>query len=123
MLSKLKEHIFLIDGLGALLSALLLVFISFYESIFGMPANIVHSLIPIPFIFSLYTLVCHFIQSTRWKILLKIIASANMLYCGLTLYLVYHYFASLTIIGLSYFILETVVILILSIFELKLSRN
>jgi len=121
--SKHIPQIFLVDGLGALLSFSLLVVLAQAESFFGMPQQILYRLLPLPVIFCIYSLSCYWLNPIRWKVFLSIIATANMLYCCLTLWLMYTYFHQLTIWGILYFLNEKLVVTTLSVFEFELVRR
>ncbi len=121
-----SEHpklIFLTDGLGALLSTFLLFALASFEGIFGMPKNVLYQLIPVTIVFTAYSLGTYFINPKNWKLYLTLIAVANILYCCLTLVLVFYYFDKLTAIGLAYFFVEILVIVFLSRIEIRLAYN
>jgi hypothetical protein len=108
-----NRNIFLIDGVGALLSAGLLLVLFQYESVFGMPKAVLKNLIPIGCVFAVYSLSCFVLRPNRWKLLLMIIALANLLYCVITVAAVIQHSDSLTLFGRIYFLLELLVILVL----------
>lgn len=110
-LASNPSKIFLMDGIGALLSGLLLVFlIAPFEEIFGMPQMVSYQLtIPI-WGFMMYSFSCYFLNLKHWKPFLKFIAFANFLYCCLTFCLIFIQFQSLTILGIAYFLSEIIVI-------------
>lgn len=114
---KIKK-VFLIDGIGALLSAVLLGFVlTSFEDVFGMPRNVLFGLSSIAAVFSIYSFSCYFFNFKNLQLKLKLITSANVLYCFLTAYLVFHFYDNLTTLGLLYFILEIIVIFTLVVFE------
>jgi hypothetical protein len=115
--------IFLIDGLGALLSSILLVAVAYFEDTFGISKNVLYQLVPVPIVFTTYSLCCYVVNPQHWRLYLRIIALANILYCCLTLGLVYYYWAALTAIGVAYFLGEIVVVALLSSIELALSSS
>jgi hypothetical protein len=115
--------IFLIDGLGALLSTLLLLVIAYFEGVFGMPKNALYGLVPVTTTFAVFSLGSYLLSPTNWKRYLALIAIANILYCCLTLALLLYFFRKLTTLGIAYFFIEIVVILLLSRIELRLACN
>ncbi len=127
------QQLFLIDGLGALLSAFLLgVVMVRWEPVFGMPPKVLYPLAAIAGVFALYSLSCHFFltqkgafaaQRLASKQALRGIAVANLLYCGLTLGLVVYYYPQLTVLGVAYFLLESFVVLNLVVVEPKASKH
>jgi len=126
-MSKLNQifkplWVFLIDGLGAAMSALLLLLLIVpFQSFFGFPSDAALKLSVLPFLFSIYSLTCYFTKPSS-TVFLKIIAVANILYCLLSLGLVLIYFAQLTIFGLLYFLVEKLIVVPLAIWEWKLSK-
>ena len=111
---------FLVDGLGALLTALMLGFVlTTFENVFGMPKRILYILALIAFSYSIYSFVCYLQIKTNWSPFLKGIAVANLLYCILTISLVIYLWSELTKIGLTYFFLEGMIIFSLVVVELR----
>lgn len=104
-------RIFLIDGCGAILSATCLgIIIPMFQELFGMPLQILHVLALIALVFAIYSITCYFLSVQNWKIFLKIIMTANALYCLFTAVLVVYYFPVVTLLGLTYFVMEMIVI-------------
>jgi hypothetical protein len=124
-LFKLKpKNLFLIDGLGALLTAFFLFVIlrTFYEY-FGMPQMILTYLSVIALIFSFYSLACFFLLDINWRPFLRIISIANLLYCILTFGLVIYHHQSITLLGITYFLAEIILVCGLVFVELKILRT
>lgn len=119
MLSNFKI-IFIIDGFGALLSAFMLgVVLVQFESLFGMPKESLYLLAFLPCLFALYDLFCYLKVKENAAFFLKGIALANLLYCCLSIALVYVHYKQLTNLGFAYFVLELLVILGLVSIQLK----
>ena len=114
--------IFLIDGLGALLSTLLLLLIARFEEVFGMPKDVLYWLVPVTTIFTTYSLGSYLLNPKAWKRFLIPMAIANILYCSLTLVLLVYHFERLTVFGIAYFFAEILLILLLSRIELGLTK-
>ncbi len=115
---------FLLDGLGALLSVFLLgVVLVKLESIVGMPKHTLYFLAGIPCVFALYDLVCYKLADKNWRTLLRIIAIGNLVYCFISIGLLIRHFHLLTNLGLIYFILEILVLIILVYLELKYASS
>ncbi len=114
------KKLFLIDSLGALLSAFLLgaVLVRF-ESAFGMPRKALNLLSIIACIFSIYSFMSYLLIKENWKPYLKIIAYANLIYCCLTIGFTLYFNSELTNWGLIYFLSEVAVIITLAIIEFK----
>lgn len=129
MLNKLinqisPKQLFLVDSIGALLTATMLgLVLPMFQEYFGMPVDTLHTLSIVAVCFFLYSLLCYISNPKRWKSFLKIIATANALYCCLTTTLVIYYHAQLTTIGWIYFIQEILIILTLVYIELRKVSN
>lgn len=103
--------IFLVDGAGALLTALFLGLIlpSFEES-FGMPRRVLYPLALVACFFAVYSLCCYFFIPRSHSIYLRAIMIANLLYCIASAILVIYFRERLTVLGLLYFSLEILVL-------------
>lgn len=117
------RSIFLTDGLGALMSTLLLLVLAYFEHIFGMPKHVLYKLAPVTAILITYSLGLYLLNPKDWKRYLAPLAIANILYSCLTIVLLLCYFNKLTGPGIAYFSLEVIVILLLSGIELRLIYN
>ncbi|MHA7059631.1 hypothetical protein ACWGOQ_0020565 [Aquimarina sp. M1] len=118
-LKKKPKQLFLIDGLGALLTLFFLIAMStIFQEYIGMPETALYFLAMIALIYTVYSFSCYYLLNPRnWKPLLKIIAFANLVYCFLTIGCTYHFYQSLTTLGLFYFILEILLVLVLIYLE------
>ena len=114
MLHKLAskpKRLFLIDSLGAFLTAFLLsTILPIWQQEFGMPQRVLLPLSIVAFVYALYSACCYFFVQKRWQLFLKIIAIANLLYCCVTILIVIVFFRDLTILGFTYFVVESIVI-------------
>ncbi|PJZ44283.1 hypothetical protein [Leptospira brenneri] len=117
------KYIFLIDGLGAILSAVLLSLVLplFIDSL-GMPLETLYILSILPVFYSVYSLLCYFLNPTQWKFYLRIIAFANFLYCIVTMVYLILNLEQTTIWGELYFVLEMIVVVSLASMEWKLAN-
>ncbi len=116
------KKLFLLDGIGALLSAFLLaVVLVRFESSFGMPTRALNILAVIACIFAAYSLLSYLLVKVTWQPYLRFIAFANLAYCCFTIGLVVYFKDELSGLGLIYFLAEVSVILVLARFELKVS--
>jgi hypothetical protein len=116
------RRMFLVDGLGALTSTLLLPVLAHWESFFGMPGAVLYRLMPIAAALTLYSLTCYALRPRRLKLYLYFIAAANLLYCGGTLGLLVFYFEKLTTWGVAYFLGEKIIVVTLAVVEIRLAR-
>lgn len=114
------QTLFLIDGLGALLSAFLLgIVLTYFESTFGMPHKVLYFLSAFACLFALYSFWNYWKFKENWKPYLRVIATVNLLYCLLTASLVIYFRQELTTWGCLYFLLEMMVIIGLVVLEFK----
>ena len=114
------KQLFLIDALGALVSALCLGFLLVrFESRFGMPKNVLYMLASIAIGFSINSVASWAFVKQSWRRSLRIIAIANLHYCCLTAILVLYYWQQLTAMGLTYFMIEVILVVLLSYSEFR----
>lgn len=118
----LPKKIFLIDGAGALLTALTLIFAPvLLPGIFGLPQANTLLLGSIAVCFAVYSLYNYIrFNPTRWKLLLRIIALANLAYCLLSLVMILYFYKQVTVIGWIYFTGEIAIIISLFLWEMNI---
>jgi len=118
------KQYFVVDGLGALVSAFMLgvVLVSF-ESFFGIPKQALYILAALPCFFTLYDLFCYLRVEKNLGRYLRIIAMVNIAYCCLSLGFAFYHFNSLTIWGWSYIIGEIIIVIALSIIEIRVANK
>lgn len=115
------SKVFILDALGACLTALLLSqLLARFVDFFGMPKTVLFPLALIAAVFALYSFIMFLVKGG--KVALKIIAVANLAYCILSSTLVLHYFYELTAWGILYFAGEIVIVFSLSLFEWRRAR-
>lgn len=118
------KTLFLIDGIGAVITALLLSqVLARYESVFGMPASLLYILAGVAACFAVYSLTCYWRIKEGGAAFLTGIAVANTLYCIATLGIVAYRFDNLTWLGVAYFIGEILVVMGLVSVELSAARK
>ena len=118
------KQFFLIDGVGAVVSALMLgVLLPTFNTHIGMPVPILHWLGALACVFSVYSFSNVLMIKTPSSRNLSIIAIINLIYCCLTAGLVLHNINSLTLIGVGYFVAEILVLIGLAYRELKAALN
>ncbi len=117
------KNLFLIDSIGAFLSAtFLFAILSFFEKKFGLPKKTLYLLFGIAGIFSIYSMCCFVFIGKQWRAFLRTISIANLLYCLLTIIFLVITHNSVTLLGLLYFILETIIISSLAYIELRTAQ-
>lgn len=116
------KALFLIDSLGAMLTAFFLfVILRNFNEYFGMPTIILTYLSAIAACFFIYSTVCFFFLKENWTPFIRAISIANLLYCVLTMGLMIVYYPILTIIGIIYFLLEITIVCGLVYIELHVA--
>jgi len=120
MLALNTRYIFLIDGLGAVITAFFLfAVLRPFETYFGMPKDVLEVLSLIALFLAMYSFACFlFYDKISPKYLLPIII-ANTSYSLLTAVMVFFNFNRLTFLGFSYFVVEIVIICGIVYFELE----
>ena len=118
------KKVFLIDGFGALLTALLLFFVlRTFNTFFGLSKSTFEYLSLLALVFSVYSFCCFFLIASIWKPYLKIICSANILYCLLTFGIVLYYYQNISAFGIAYFLGEITVIFMIVFLEISIIKN
>ncbi|AWV97521.1 hypothetical protein [Arcticibacterium luteifluviistationis] len=122
-MTKLK-NLFLLDGLGAILSAFLLgVVLVRFENIFGIPTSTLYILAFIPLFFALYDVYQYQQISAKSARSLKRIAIFNILYCCLSLGFAFYHHEVITTFGWAYILAEIIVVVSLAAFELRTANR
>jgi len=114
-LSSKPRWVFLLDGCGALITGILLVYLlAPFERHFGMPVEVVRPLAYVAGGFAVYSLSCWAlvpkVAARHHRVLLSIIALANSAYCVTTLAMVFAYRARITPLGVAYFVGESLIV-------------
>jgi peptidoglycan/LPS O-acetylase OafA/YrhL len=120
---QMKPKIFLLDGLGALISIIFLGVLYFYENFFGMPKEIVKIFIVIALCLMTFSLSVYLFNPKNWRSLLKVVITLNLSYCLYTLYHVFQNRKELTIYGLLYFMGEILVIILICWLEVRVVKK
>lgn len=118
------RQLFLINGLGALLSAFLLGFVLVkLERFFGIPQTTLYFLALLPCLFATYDLFCFKVITKNAGAFLKVIAFANLAYCFISIGMAIYHYQKLTVIGWSYISLEVMVLIFLISIEFKTAHK
>ncbi len=115
--------IFLIDGIGALVTALSLIVILPNWDLIQMPADMLHLLGGIAVVFATYSLSNYFFQFTRINLLIRVIAISNLFYCSLSGIIIVQLSRNLSIYDFIYFTGEITIVLTLAFVELKVANK
>lgn len=112
--------LFLMDAAGALVTATFLILVlSKFETIFRVPLPMLMLLSGMASCFAVYSLGCFLFFPANWRLFLRIIAIANLIYCGITAVLVIRHFSAITLWSVLYFMVEIPIVVALARFELK----
>lgn len=118
------KMIFLIDSIGAFLSAnFLLIILSFLQTEFGIFDKRFNLLVGTSYIIAICSFCCYYWIDKQWRVFLRTIAIVNLLYCILTIIFLVNFCKNITLLGLAYFISEIIIIICLAVFELKTAQN
>lgn len=124
MENNILKKLFLLDGVGAIVSAILLgIVLVELEAHFGIPKATLYFLAILPCFFAIYDFYCYFRIDKNLGKFLKGIAIVNLIYCCLSLGLAFYHQEKLTYLGWIYIILEIIIVVILAIFELRVANN
>lgn len=121
-LSKQPTKLFLIDGIGALLTIFYLFgILQKFNAYIGMPVFTLNVLGIIASFFFAYSIFCFLFIRKNPAPFIRIISLSNLLYCLLTLVLVIYNYTTLTTLGITYFLLEITIICVLAYIEYGLA--
>ncbi len=121
--TRQPNQLFVIDGLGALVSAFLLgVVLVHFQSLVGIPTSTLYLLAAIPCFFLLYDLYSRFSIKEEKSGLLFGIGVLNLLYCLLSVGLALSHSDVITQLGWIYIIVEVLIVTAIGLYEIKVSR-
>jgi hypothetical protein len=123
MLIPNSKKALLIDGIGAIISAISLGIISKFQPHFGMPALELRILVYCAGCFAIYSMSTYFFGGEKWRNFLRVIACVNLLYSLGSILLLIINAAQLTLLGWLYFIPEIIIVSLLAIQEWRISNE
>lgn len=119
-----QKSVFLIDSIGACMTAFsLFVIVRQFDAYFGMPKRELTFLSVLAVCFCSYAAACFLFLKAGLKPFIRYMGIANLLYCALTTGLLIKYYPLLTMIGKTYFLIEIVIICVLSYIELTVAAS
>lgn len=122
-LTQKPQLLFLIDSLGALLTTVSLFVVGLYFNEYvGLPQTTFTYLSLIAFSFCIYSATCFFFLKDNWVPFIWAISIANFLYCILTALIVLTNLSTLPIIGITYFLIEIIIVCTVVYVELKVAK-
>lgn len=121
---KLNERsIFLLDGVGALASAILTgIILPVFSHWIGLPLKIIYCLALFPLAYGIFSLSCFWFVKTIKTWMLKTIIIANLFYCLVSSLVIFE-FPSLTSLGSLLLIAEIIIIFGVVALETKVYRK
>lgn len=119
--SKNSQKLFLIDAIGALVSAIFIFILSNFN--LGISIQNITILISFALCLAVFSTTCFFSVLKNHTRFIRILAFANLLYCLLTIFVLIFHFNNLKSITLIYFPLELIIISLLIALELKLVKH
>lgn len=118
-----KRSIFLLDGVGAFVSAIFTgLILPLFSQWIGLPTWALYSLAVLPLIYGIYSLSCFWLIKTASPIMLKTVILANLFYClvsGVVIFI----FPEITIWGRLLLGGEILIVLGVVAIELRVYRN
>jgi hypothetical protein len=123
-ISNEHNQVFLLDALGAFVSIFLLFFLIVpNENFFGLAFSTAINLsIPILGLL-IFSTSCFFLKPKNWKLFMKLLVFGNVVYCLFTSVIIFLNFKELTFWGVSYFMIEILVILFIVSIEITTIRK
>ncbi|MFC5047894.1 hypothetical protein ACFSTE_00610 [Aquimarina hainanensis] len=114
------QRLFLLDAAGALCTAFMLGFVLIrFEEYIRLPSDILVNLAAIAGSYAVYSFVngLLFAQHSFWRLAMRFLAVLNFGYCCVTSGIILYYCKMMTPLGIGYFLLEILVILVLVVME------
>lgn len=122
--TKKPSTIFLIDSIGAFTTAsFLFVILQQFDAYFGIPKTQMSYLLAIALCFCIYSATCFVFLKRRFTRFMRIIGVANIVYCALTIGILIKFWDLISLTGTIYFLIEIVIISVLSYVELNVARS
>lgn len=122
-LARRPRTLFFVDGVGALVTALLVgVVLPTLREHIAMPRPALRALALVALVLAAYSLTCVVLRPSRWPRYLRGIAMANAMYCVITAGCLLYFRARLALGDWIYFVGEIVVVSALVSLELRVAR-
>ena len=125
MIGKLTpKRLFLIDGIGALLSAFMLgIVLVRYESFFGIPTGTLQNLAKLALGLVVYDITSYTGKARNSIYFLQFLPFANLTYCALSIAYIWPHHEKITTSGWIYIIGEFIIVLLLAQFEWRFAKR
>ena len=119
-----EQNIFLLDGIGAFVSTLLVGgVLPLLDDWIGMPTPVLQRLAILSFLYCLYDFCCFRWANKQQTIWLCGVICANLLHSILTLAYMLQYASQLKTLGIIYFVIEILIVLVLVFYEGKVAKK
>lgn len=116
------RKLFLLDGTGALVSAISLgLVLPLLQEYIGLPVGTLRMLGVLALCYALWSLACYFFLPEKWPGFMKIISLANLSHCVLTAVLLLLGWENVQPLGWLYFGVEMAIVLPLAWWEWKVA--
>ncbi len=118
------RNVFLFDGFGAIVSAMMVgVVLVILNEFIGMPVRVLYLMAGLAASYAIYSLSCYFFFPENWRSFMKGIAGLNLLYCLVSIFFVVSHFESLTQLGVAYFVVEKIILILIVRLEVKTATS
>ena len=124
VLSSQPRRVFLLDGLGALVSTLALVAVVIpLQPYFGLPRDLLWKFASVAAVFSAYSLTCAQVLRENFRPFMAVIALSNSVYSLATMGSLYSHRVAVTPLCVLYFMLEVMIVAALVSLEIRTIRR
>lgn len=124
LLAYTPKQVFLADAIGALLTGVLTVtVVAQFPYVFGLPKAYCYCLAITAFVFAVFSLLSAITATRHWRLKIRIIALANLMYASALICLVLLWQDKMRSIGKIYFFLEASILIALAFIELWYARK
>ncbi len=114
------RKLFLLDGSGALLTALMLMLVlPKLDLLTGIDPDMITVMVLIAFLLTAMSLTFFFTYNQQSYKVLQVIGISNLLYSGIIVVVLLVYGSSMKPLGMTYFILEGLVVALLGLVEIR----
>jgi len=114
------RKLFLLDGSGALLTALMLMLVlPKLDLLTGIDPDMITVMVLIAFLLTAMSLTFFFTYNQQSYKVLQVIGISNLLYSGIIVVVLLVYGSSMKPLGMTYFILEGLVVVLLGLVEIR----
>ena len=122
--SNNPKQLFLLDAIGALVSAMMLgVVLVHFQEFFGIDSNTLYFLASFPMLFAVIDIYGYLLTIKRIGRFLQLIALLNLGYCLISLGAVILLHEGISVLGWTYILLEIIILLFLGMLEWQVGKG